>query len=54
MPRIHEGRMVTLPELTRVVEVGFTDLMAGGQSIACSRLEWIEVHRAVSPPAPVT
>jgi hypothetical protein len=31
------------PDLSNVEEVGFTDLMPGGQSSACSRLDWIEV-----------
>jgi hypothetical protein len=34
----------TAPDLSNVEEIGFTDLMAGGQSKACSRLDWIEVH----------
>lgn len=40
---IIEGAWVNNPNLTRVEEIGFTDLMTGGQSIACSRLDWIEV-----------
>jgi len=32
------------PDLSRVREVGFTDLMKGGMSAACSRLDWIEVY----------
>jgi hypothetical protein len=32
------------PDLTRVDEIGFTDLMAGGRSAACSRVDWIEVY----------
>jgi hypothetical protein len=44
-----EGAFVNHPDLTRVDEIGFTDLMRGGQSIACSRLDWIEVYgKAVS------
>jgi Tol biopolymer transport system component len=38
-----EGAQITSPDLSKVEEVGFTDLMRGGQSIACSRLDWIEV-----------
>lgn len=38
-----EGRTVTTPDLSHVVEIGFTDLMTGGGSDACSRLDWIEV-----------
>lgn len=34
----------TDPDLSNVEEIGFTDLMPGGQSKACSRLDWIEVH----------
>ncbi len=32
------------PDLTNVEEIGFTDLMPGGQSAACSRLDWVEVY----------
>ncbi len=32
------------PDLSRVSEIGFTDLMRGGGSAACSRLDWIEVY----------
>jgi hypothetical protein len=32
------------PDLSRVDEIGFTDLMRGGGSPACSRLDWIEVY----------
>jgi hypothetical protein len=39
-----EGSPVTNPNLSKVDEIGFTDLMRGGQSIACSRLDWIEVY----------
>lgn len=39
-----EGRVVTNPDLTKVDEIGFTDLMRGGASDACSRLDWIEVY----------
>ncbi len=31
-------------DLRRVYAVGFTDLMTGGRSAACSRLDWIEVY----------
>jgi hypothetical protein len=40
---IVEGRWVENPDLTKVDEIGFTDLMPGGESDACSRLDWIEV-----------
>jgi hypothetical protein len=39
-----EGTPVNHPDLSRVDEIGFTDLMRGGQSNACSRLDWIEVY----------
>lgn len=38
-----EGAWVQKPDLTRVAEVGFTDLMIGGGTPASSRLDWIEV-----------
>ena len=41
---IVEGPWVPNPNLTRVEEIGWTDLMAGGASDACSRLDWIEVY----------
>ena len=39
-----EADWVDKPDLSRVEEIGFTDLMRGGQSRACSRLDWIEVY----------
>jgi hypothetical protein len=42
--KVIEGAQVTKPDLTRVDEIGFTDLMRGGESNACSRLDWIEVY----------
>ena len=41
---ITEGRVVQNPDLAKVDEIGFTDLMRGGGSLACSRLDWIEVY----------
>ncbi len=38
-----EGRQIANPDLTKVDEIGFTDLMTGGSSPASSRLDWIEV-----------
>jgi hypothetical protein len=32
------------PDISNVEEIGFTDLMPGGKSSACSRLDWIEVY----------
>jgi hypothetical protein len=46
--KIVERNGVSNPDLSRVEEVGFTDLMAGGGTPASSRLDWIEVYgRAV-------
>lgn len=39
-----EGAWVDKPDLTLVEEIGWTDLMRGGGSIACSRVDWIEVY----------
>ncbi len=41
---IIELKPIQDPDLSRVSEVGFTDLMRGGGSAACSRLDWIEVY----------
>ena len=41
---IIEVKPVSNPDLSRVDEIGFTDLMTGGASDACSRLDWIEVY----------
>lgn len=35
---------VTDPNLKNITEIGFTDLMPGGKSASCSRLDWIEVY----------
>jgi len=34
----------TNPDLSNVEEIGFTDLMPGGKSASCSRLDWIVVY----------
>lgn len=39
-----EMKPVKDPDLSKVDEIGFTDLMTGGASDACSRLDWIEVY----------
>jgi hypothetical protein len=45
---IVEGAWVEHPDLSKVDEIGWSDLMTGGSSAACSRLDWIEVYgRAV-------
>jgi len=41
--RIVEIGVTKNPDLSNVEEIGFTDLMPGGKSAACSRLDWIEV-----------
>ena len=42
--KVIEGPWDENPALERVRSVGFTDLMPGGRSGACSRLDWIEVY----------
>jgi hypothetical protein len=42
--KVTEGKWDPAPNLSKVEEVGFTDLMAGGGTPASSRLDWIEVH----------
>lgn len=44
LPRIYEAKPVDRPDLRAIDQIGFTDLMPGGQSAACSRLDWIEVY----------
>lgn len=41
---VTEGAWVEKPDLSRVEEIGFTDLMGGGGTPASSRLDWIEVY----------
>lgn len=41
--RVAEIKPVLNPDLSKVAEVGWTDLMNGNRSLACSRLDWIEV-----------
>lgn len=45
-----EGRRAESPDLSQVAEVGFSDLMRGGRTQACSRLDWIEVYGRGVPP----
>ncbi|NQU53641.1 MAG: hypothetical protein HQ522_13990 [Bacteroidetes bacterium] len=42
--RITEVGIAKNPDLSNVEEIGFTDLMPGGKSASCSRLDWIEVY----------
>jgi len=41
---ITEGAWVERPNLSKVSEIGWTDLMSGGGTPASSRLDWIEVY----------
>lgn len=41
---VTEGNPVKNPDLSKVAEIGFTDLMPGGGTPASSRLDWIEVY----------
>jgi hypothetical protein len=41
--KVTETGPASNPDLSNVEEIGFTDLMPGGKSAACSRLDWIEV-----------
>lgn len=43
-----EHPVITDPDLSRVTQVGFTDLMIGASSRASSRLDWIEVYASSS------
>lgn len=40
---------VKQPDLTQVDEIGFTDLMRGGSTSSCSRLDWLEVYGYAVP-----
>ena len=42
--RITETGVADNPDISNVEEIGFTDLVPGGESSACSRLDWIEVY----------
>jgi hypothetical protein len=44
-----EGDWVPAPDLSRVEEIGWTDLMGGGGTPASSRLDWIEVYGRPMP-----
>jgi hypothetical protein len=49
---IVENAWADKPDLSHVEEIGFTDLMRGGGSPACSRVDWIEVYGAKRPLSP--
>ena len=51
--KVIEGPWVAQPDLRQVRSVGFSDLMPGGRSQACSRLDWIEVYGQRIPTGPV-
>jgi len=42
--KVIEGAWVDRPDLSKVSEIGWTDLMAGGGTPASSRVDWIEVY----------
>lgn len=42
--KVTEGAWVDRPDLTKVSEIGWTDLMPGGGTPASSRVDWIEVY----------
>jgi hypothetical protein len=42
--KVVEGPWVENPDLSRVDEIGFTDLAVGGETPASSRVDWIEVY----------
>lgn len=46
---IIESGWADKPDLTHVEEIGFTDLMRGGGTPACSRVDWIEIYGAKRP-----
>src|SRR5215831_6016254 len=39
-----EGAPVASPDLSRVDEIGWSSLMTGGGTPACTRVDWIEVY----------
>jgi hypothetical protein len=41
---VEEHNFTQKIDLSRIVKIGFTDLMIGGNSQACSRLDWIELY----------
>jgi len=47
--KVVEGRWVEKPDLSKVDEIGWTDLMPGGGTPASSRVDWIEVYAKPVP-----
>ena len=39
-----EGAPVASPDLSRVAEIGWSSLMTGGGTPACTRVDWLEVY----------
>lgn len=46
---IQAGAAVKTPNLKRVRSIGWSDLMVGGSSPACTRVDWIEVYGRALP-----
>lgn len=44
MDTVQMGNSIAQPDLSRVQSIGWTDLVKGGASAACSRVDWIEVY----------
>ncbi len=47
--RVVEGKWIPAPDLSKVEEIGWTDLMPGGGTPASSRVDWIEVYGRAVP-----
>jgi hypothetical protein len=47
--KVVEGKWVPNPDLSKVEEIGWTDLMPGGGTPASSRVDWIEVYARAVP-----
>ena len=52
--KVTEGKWAPNPDVTRVDEIGWSDLMNGGGTPASSRLDWIEVYARAAPRAGAT
>ncbi len=47
--KVSEGKWEPKPDLSKVDEIGWTDLMTGGGTPASSRVDWIEVYAKAVP-----
>src|SRR4051812_1324846 len=47
--KVVEGKWAAAPDLGKVEEIGWTDLMSGGGTPASSRVDWIEVYAKAVP-----